>query len=198
MEDSTEQKIIAVAKRVFTRKGYAAARIRDIAAEAEINISLVNYYFRSKEKLFEIVMLQNLDTLFSKVGPLLNDEKTDLKEKVRLISGHYIDMLVESPDLASFIMNEVMSGQNKIPSIAQKKKFIVNSYFARQVFALRAEGKIRYHPLQLTVNLVGMILTPFLASSMLAQFGLSGDDFAQLVEERKRLIPDWFDSILKT
>ena len=47
---STEEKIKEAAKKVFLKKGYAATRTRDIAEEAGINLALLNYYFRSKEK----------------------------------------------------------------------------------------------------------------------------------------------------
>ena len=57
---STEEKIKAAAKKLFTQKGFAATRTRDIAEEAGINLALLNYYFRSKEKLFELVMKENV------------------------------------------------------------------------------------------------------------------------------------------
>ena len=47
------------ARKLFTQKGFAAIRTRDIAKEAGINLALLNYYFRSKEKLFDIVMMDN-------------------------------------------------------------------------------------------------------------------------------------------
>jgi len=53
---STEEKIKAAARKVFLRKGFSATRTRDIAEEAGINLALLNYYFRSKQKLFEEVM----------------------------------------------------------------------------------------------------------------------------------------------
>ena len=59
-DTNTEDKILKAANKVFTQKGFAATRTRDIAAEAGINLALLNYYFRSKKKLFDIVMLENL------------------------------------------------------------------------------------------------------------------------------------------
>ena len=50
------KKIKQAARKLFTEKGFDAVKTRDIAAEAGINLALLNYYFRSKEKLFEIVM----------------------------------------------------------------------------------------------------------------------------------------------
>ena len=47
---STEDKIKQAALKLFTKKGYAATRTRDISEAAGINLALLNYYFRSKER----------------------------------------------------------------------------------------------------------------------------------------------------
>ena len=44
-ELTTEQKIIEAAQKIFTQKGFAATRTRDIAEESGINLALINYYF---------------------------------------------------------------------------------------------------------------------------------------------------------
>ena len=48
IDSTTEEKIKEAARTVFHKKGFAATRTRDIAEEAEINLALLNYYFRSK------------------------------------------------------------------------------------------------------------------------------------------------------
>ena len=55
-ELTTEQKIIEAAQKIFTQKGFAATRTRDIAEESGINLALINYYFGSKQKLFKIIV----------------------------------------------------------------------------------------------------------------------------------------------
>ncbi len=54
-DKNTEAIILEAAARVFTRTGFAGARMEEIASEAGINRALLHYYFRSKEKLFETV-----------------------------------------------------------------------------------------------------------------------------------------------
>ena len=51
---SAEDRIKEAAKKVFVQKGYAGARMQDIANEAKINKALLHYYFRSKDQLFEL------------------------------------------------------------------------------------------------------------------------------------------------
>lgn len=196
LDSSTEERIIAAAKKIFTQKGYSATKVRDIAAEADINLSLVNYYFRSKEKLFELIMTENIEKLFHKIGPVLNDEKTSLREKVSFIVEHYINMLIENPDLPVFIVNEVMSGSNKIPAITSKKELIRQSNFYKQVWKLREEGRISYHPLQFMMNLLGMLVMPFLGRNLFMELGVSKREFDKLIAERKGMIPVWIDSLI--
>ena len=70
---SAEERIKAAARKVFHQKGYAATRTRDIAEEAGINHAMLNYYFRSKEKLFQIVMTETMTQFFKGVGVILNE-----------------------------------------------------------------------------------------------------------------------------
>ena len=42
-ELTTEEKIIAAARKLFMHKGFSATRTRDIADEAGINLALLNY-----------------------------------------------------------------------------------------------------------------------------------------------------------
>ena len=88
-EISTEDKILLAASKVFTEKGFAGARTRDIADEAGINLALLNYYFRSKEKLFDQVMKVKIVLLFGKIIPIISNEKTTIEEKIDLASEKY-------------------------------------------------------------------------------------------------------------
>ena len=80
--ESTEEKIKEAARRVFTRKGFAGTRTRDIAEESGFNLALINYYFRSKEKLFDIIVLEHMQTFLVSVREILNDQGTTLEEKI--------------------------------------------------------------------------------------------------------------------
>src|ERR1700744_5879846 len=95
--DSTEKKIQDAARKIFTKKGFLATTIRDIAAEADINVASVNYYFRSKEKLFEFIMDETIGSLFNRIEPVLNNESMGADEKIELCVGFYIDHILKNP-----------------------------------------------------------------------------------------------------
>ena len=51
--DGTRQRLLEAARRRFARDGYSTTTVRDIAADAGVNVALINRYFTSKEGLFE-------------------------------------------------------------------------------------------------------------------------------------------------
>jgi AcrR family transcriptional regulator len=52
IKDETREKIISGALRVFSRRGYAATRIGDIAKACGVSHGLLYYYFKSKDEIF--------------------------------------------------------------------------------------------------------------------------------------------------
>jgi AcrR family transcriptional regulator len=190
---STETKIKLAAKKVFMQKGYAAARTRDIAEAAGINLALLNYYFRSKEKLFDIIMLENLQQFMEGLKEILNNRQTSIEQKVEAIAVNYINLLTEQPDLPLFVLHELRLHPKEIVSKIDRDKFINKSYFMQQVKDAVKEGKIApAQPLHFLMNLMGLTIFPFLASPILRNIGgLKQQDFNALMEERKKLIPKW-------
>jgi AcrR family transcriptional regulator len=59
----TRQLLLGAARVRFARDGYAATTVRDIAADAEVNVALINRYFTSKEGLFEACLVHTVEEL---------------------------------------------------------------------------------------------------------------------------------------
>jgi len=194
-DTSTEEKIKEAARKVFTQKGYAATRTRDIAEEAGINLALLNYYFRSKEKLFEIIMMEKMHALFGVLVPVLNDSTTSLEKKIELVSVNYIELLSHTPDLPLFVLSEIRSSPQAFGERMQANKLIKDSHFIKQLTEKRKD----LHPLQFLMSLLGMLLFPFIARPVFGSVGvLAQKEFDFLMEERKRLIPQWMKLILNS
>ena len=199
MDKSTEEKIISAARKVFTEKGYAATRTRDIAEVAGINLALLNYYFRSKEKLFDLVMMENLHRFMDVVKQIVNDESTSLEEKLEAVVANYIDLLTEQPNLPLFILTEMRHHPQKLVINMGVKKVLQGSAFMKQLgAAAKAKKGAAQHPLHLVMNLMGMIIFPFIANPILLAIGdINDKEFQKLMQERKKLIPSWIKTLLK-
>src|SRR5262245_31282965 len=59
----TKELIMSVAERMFADRGFASVSIRDLTAEAGVNIASINYYFGSKEKLLYEVFKRRVNEM---------------------------------------------------------------------------------------------------------------------------------------
>lgn len=191
---STEEKIKEAARKVFLKKGYAATRTRDIAEEAGINLALLNYYFRSKEKLFSHVMLEKMQQFFGALFSVINDPSTKLEIKIDLIVNNYIDMLLENPDLPLFVLSEIKADPGHLGNILPVEKLTPKVSFIKQLQERRPD----INPAHFLMNILGMTVFPFIARPAFGAIGiLNKNDFHTIIEERRKLVPIWVKASLK-
>lgn len=192
-ELSTEDKILLAASKVFTEKGFSGTRTRDIAEEAGINLALLNYYFRTKEKLFEQVMKVKIVLLFGQIIPIVTNEKTTLEEKIDLASEKYFDILSKNPNLPIFILSEIQKKTSDIRSILPFEKVLNNSIIIKQI----KERKPEVDPFHYLLNFLSMTAFPFVVKPILQSFDIMNDgEFQKFVKERKTLVPIWIKMML--
>ena len=195
---STEERIKAAARKVFHQKGFAGTRTRDIAEEAGINHAMLNYYFRSKEKLFEMVMMETMAQFFKGVNLMLNDENTSLDEKIDLIVSNYVDLLLKEPELPTFILNEVRPNPQAFVEQNPIKEALTHSVLTRQYAEAVARGEITEPNLmQAILNVIGLVIFPFIAKPILTSIvNIPEEQYKALMLQRKTLIPQWIKIIL--
>ena len=64
-ELNTETKILDAANSIFLLFGYHGTTLQQIATKAGVNTATIHYYFRSKENIYSIVLLNNLSLLLN-------------------------------------------------------------------------------------------------------------------------------------
>jgi AcrR family transcriptional regulator len=199
-DPNTETKIKAAARAVFHKKGFAGTRTRDIAEEANMNLALLNYYFKSKKKLFGLIMSETLAFFFQTMSGIFNDQTTTLEKKVELVAEKYIDLITEEPEIPLFIMSEIRSHGAAILEKMPGINMILQSVFIKQYKETAGKGKnVAPEPLHFLMNVLGLIVFPFIGSPLIKKVGrLNERQFDKLMQERKLLIPFWVKSILKT
>jgi len=195
---NSEERIKAAARKVFHQKGYAGTRTRDIAEEAGINHAMVNYYFRSKEKLFGIVMLETMTFFFKGVSTILNNENTSLEEKIEQVVANYIDLLLEEPELPTFMFNEVRTNPEPFVANTPILQALEHSVLALQYAEAVAQGRITEPNLIHTVlNVISLVIFPFIAQPIFTALSRTNKEaYKALMLERKKLIPQWIKAML--
>ena len=195
---NSEERIKAAARKVFHQKGYAGTRTRDIAEEAGINHAMVNYYFRSKEKLFQIVMIETMTYFFQGISAILNEETTSLEQKIEQVVAKYIDLLLEEPELPTFVFNEVRTNPEPFVENSPIHEALQNSVLARQYAEAVAQGRITEPNLIHTVlNVISLVIFPFIAQPIFTALSRTDKEaYKTLMLERKKLIPQWIKAML--
>jgi hypothetical protein len=132
---------------------------------------------------------------------LVNDPETTLQQKIEILISHYIDMLIKNPDIPIFVLSAINADPKKLISkLGFDKVQHSNIYLVKQWKELTANSKTpAFNPIHLLINVLSMTIFPFIASPLLRnRTGMSMDEFNALMEERKKLIPMWVSTIIKT
>ena len=194
----TELKIKDAAKYLFLKKGFSATTTREIAKESSINLALLNYYFTSKRKLFEIIMLETLHGFFSKMVEVYNDEKTTLEEKLKLTSSKYIDMMIAEPHLPTFVVNELKNNPSSFLKILKGKMIMKSKLVDQYNDGVKKGIYKKMEPIHFVINILSLIVFPFISSPIIIKIEKLGkNDFIEIMNERKKLIPKWIIQMIK-
>ncbi len=187
--DTTEEKILAAAQRVFIRKGMDGARMQEIADEAGINKALLHYYFRNKQNLFEAIFEKVFQKIFPNIRMLIGSGKP-IEEKLGRFTEHYIDILLEHPFLPTFILREINRDPEFLAEQIKTQGIEVKELMPMLEKAME-EGKIRrMDPRDLVVNILGLSIFPFAAKPLLKimLFKNGAGSYSDFLEKRKATV----------
>lgn len=192
---NTEQDIIVAAQKIFQEKGFKEATMRDIAAEAKVNMAMLHYYFRSKENLFFLVLDEAFRLLVEKIVTVLTNDALDIFEKIRTIVREYITFFSEKPYLPQFIMGEMIRN----PEWIGKRMFenmsflIVFRTFSEQLEKEYEKGTIQHiSALSLLLNIISLCVFPAIVKPLLVEdCNTDGSVFDLVIENRKTEVADF-------
>jgi AcrR family transcriptional regulator len=192
-ERSAEEKIMAAARNVFLRKGYTGARMQDIADEAGINKALLHYYFRSKEKLFDVIFREAFDLLIPKVVDIFTSDMYFF-DKLRAFVSTYVNMAMENPYIPLFVLNQLHThpDQFRKPFSAIARRVPLPLF--REAIDRAVKQKIirPIEPHQLIMHIMSLCLFPSMARPMFQMvMQLSDAQFREMAEARRESVAEF-------
>lgn len=198
-QKQTEQKIFESAVEVFEEKGMDGARMQDIADRAGINKSLLHYYYRSKEKLFNAVFELIATRMFKQFVGIFEGEDP-FEEKIRNFFQTHISFLAKNKNLPIFFLNEIHKNPERLQNIISKISVLpaYQNLYAQYMKEVE-EGKwVKVDLEQLVINTIALSVFPFAARPLIEGILMqTGSSFEAFIEERKTAAADFVLNALK-
>ncbi|MBW1642687.1 MAG: TetR/AcrR family transcriptional regulator [Deltaproteobacteria bacterium] len=118
-KDSTIRKILEAATTVFADKGFAGARVDEIADQAGVNKATIYYHIGDKRALYARVLHDVFGGAADDIERNINDNQTP--EKKIVAYARAIAQTVERhPNMPRIMMYEIASGTRNFPDEAAK------------------------------------------------------------------------------
>ena len=105
-----QQNILQVAEKLFAEKGFDGTSIRDIAKDANVNVAMISYYFGSKEKMLESLVLSRMADLKILLTNLANESTSPL-EKIEKLIELYIGRICKNRGIYKIMYFELNTQQ---------------------------------------------------------------------------------------
>ena len=100
--------ILHVAEKLFAEKGFDGTSIREISKNLGINIAMVSYYFGSKEKLLENLIIYRTADLKNSLADIASQGLNPI-QKIELFVQLYIERISKNRDFHQILLFEVSS-----------------------------------------------------------------------------------------
>lgn len=163
---TTKDRLLDAAERLFAEKGFADVSIRELAAAADVNLAAVNYHFQGKDNLFEEVVrrrfLDQRDRILASLAEVtaVGDERPALDAIIRAIVGPYLHGALATEDGARVmaVIAREMHTSVGIHHAAVFKDMIAPVFAAFSAAMLRARPNLRQEQVNwLIASVVGQI-----------------------------------------
>jgi len=179
-EVNTEQVILEAAEAEFLEKGYGNAKTVAIAQRAGVSHSMLHYYYRTKEQLFQKVFKEKVHELTQAFGVVF-ERNTNFKDTLRSAIETQFKFVAKNPQLPMFIFREILSNK-------ENREWAIKTLFPHIFPFLSAiekmlnteisKGAIRPITIQnLMMNIVSINISVFIALPVLKEaFNLDSEE----------------------
>lgn len=183
----TETRIMEAARSVFIRNGFDGTTMQQIADEAGMNKSLLHYYFRNKEKLFESVFAFAFRQFVPQIQDILYAQTT-VFDKIERIVSEYMDLLLKNEILPAFILHEINRNPDRLYAIMQETGLDPGMFIGSLQAEMEQNHLRPMDPRHLIVNMLALCIFPIAARPLVQRILFSNDteSYNHFLQDRKK------------
>ena len=192
-DSNTEKQIIAAARQLFFKEGRFKATTQEIANAAGVNRTLVNYYFRSRDVLFEKILKEANDSIDARMLTVI-DASTSFREKVEHLIDVFIEQSVNYPYLDVYIVTRMNDDAALVKDVIKESDFRRQQGrvkdFLHDIETEMAKGTIQADsPLDFFLNLMALLSYPAAVQPMMKRLlQMNNKQYSQVLANRKQVI----------
>lgn len=200
-DDSSEvkSKILKEAQVLFIKNGYKGTSIRDIAKVSGTNIAMVNYYFKSKYNLFEIIFEDALDIFTKRIFETVTSD-LPFFELIESWIHTYYELLFQYPQIAAFILNEVsLNPEGLTQRIRNRNPYSSFSKIEERIEEEIRKGTIRKTPsADFLLNILSLCMFPFMFGNLaMTLMEIPQNTYNELIANHEKYVIEFTINALK-
>lgn len=182
----TEKLIKETARNLFFSEGRLNATTQEIADAAGVNRTLINYYFRSRDLLFQKVFEEAQEEEFELTKKIM-DIQLPLREKLGRHMDIYFEQAKKYPYLEIYMVTQMNQGS------CYKDKELMNTlldkFYLEIALEMEKGGIEKMRPEQFVLNFISLMSFPVSMRPLLQEtMGIATETYDKILEERKEII----------
>jgi len=126
---ATKAKILKNARLLFSKQGFDATTVDDIAAESGVNKALVYYYFKNKSGLYSDVMSGLFDAIYDAIVAGEKECKNAVEE-LEVFINSYASYAYKNPYFPALLLRELSNSGAYVPEmmfVSMRRVFVLLS-----------------------------------------------------------------------
>lgn len=193
---TTKQKVIDAASNLFFQHGFHGTSVRDIAERAAVNVSLISYYFKSKQGLLEYAVTQYYEEYLDTIDFVLINEDNEGIEKMKSLIKAIVQYKTDHFQLTAFIHRELSLDSTFVREMSvtylAKENHILTTLFS-QILSTEQQRNKHY----LYMQFKGMLMSPYIFRNEWNNQLLDQVDIDNFVRNYVRTVNKWLEYINK-
>jgi TetR/AcrR family transcriptional regulator len=182
----TEKLIMDTAMKVFFAEGRFNATTQEIADAAGVNRTLINYYFRSRNNLFDIVF-QYAQEQEDELMEAIVFSDLPLKEKISRHLDIYFEQAKKYPYLEIYMVTQVNQGNCFKDKDTMGR--VLDKFYLEIALEMEKGNVQKMRPEQFVLNFAALMVFPVSMRPLLEEtMSLGKEAYDKLLEERKEII----------
>lgn len=184
-KDQTQELIKETTKKLFFVQGRFDVTTQEIADEAGVNRTLINYYFRSRDNLVQVVSDEAHKVEKEKSEIIMNSD-LPFKEKIAKFVGSSLQTSLQYPYLETYIVSQINNGSCHKRDV---EKTDLKKLYRDIEKEMDAENIEKIEPVQFLFNMISLLVFPSAARPLIKDnMMISDEEFDRLISQRKDII----------